>query len=155
MNLESNVAATAAVLDRTLPGWEDYVNPHTLNMFSNNRCVLGQLANTMPAAKTLISRCADSNTIYAYWLLEYRHRGRTGFLTLAPALCWADRKFEPSTAVFCTDEAGRCWKREIETRRASHVDRILDELLAKAVPLPSPVAYPVWESPLALVGAVA
>jgi hypothetical protein len=40
---DAEVYAAAAVLDRVGPGWRDRIDPATLDLTSNRRCVLGQL----------------------------------------------------------------------------------------------------------------
>ncbi len=40
---DAEVYAAAAIVDRVKPGWRDRINPSTLDLTSNRRCVLGQL----------------------------------------------------------------------------------------------------------------
>lgn len=41
--IKERVAAGAALLDERMPGWEQDVNPHTLDLSSPCHCVLGQI----------------------------------------------------------------------------------------------------------------
>jgi hypothetical protein len=43
LDAEAEVCAAAAMLDRVKPGWRDRIDPATLDLRSNELCVLGQL----------------------------------------------------------------------------------------------------------------
>lgn len=142
-HLQGLVHQAAQRLDDILPGWEDYVNPNGLVMYSSRECVLGQLAREMPRAQELTDQLVTRDEIGAYVRSMLSVYGPS-FSTLLPVF---DRNFPQGRRLhdaFVYDLSQPFWAREIAARQANNVERVLDQLLAGAKREPEPVSYPVF-----------
>lgn len=93
------VPATAAHFDEIDSGWENYVNPDTLDMGHFCTCVLGQRHGDYKAGKKVL-RLTEDDAVILGLQIEFDRRTRAERL----------RRYAELTAA---------WRPEIERRRAS------------------------------------